>query len=701
MIQRLLKGANFLLLSWASLSLLLIFCIACFRMNGYITHPQHGYLDNFEYINFLIAQDPQAYTYFWIYFILDFFWAATLLLLIDYILRKGRKKTIVQRKKDDFTDHTLYRYVAVFALWFDVLEAIMYLSNISKSVDLVVGIKIGLYIICFLFLLYALLKEYVIPKVKSILRFLVTSILSLFFILIVYALVMAMPQGGTLIVELFYSPPNMVLLFFSLTFLTVMISHFPVYNDIWLYGKPTCVELKMSRLFESIGLGIIYYNTINHGSTDAKSYNDQIVKNLRRSLGILLYIALFNIFLSTGARYFEFSYDAQSLTILLLLIVLVIYYQYGEVYNSWKSTLEHPFASTKDKQKVVNDIIRYVSKFPVYFIFSTLFVIGISLWMYRIEWSRLSFVLVCIALGLQTFLYIYFKIARTYFKYVFFSEKIYDEHQEMYNKEVLNHFQTLRNSPPTTITVYKWLGHLSNNVKYLVSMRFIGIVSFVIITGLNLFPKLATYFNPINIIILYIALYYSIAMIIFKHILYYHRTGIPEKKRFAWELFRYGIPVLLLLVVGLAIYFSSKENDLHQLSMVDDTGPMPYKEFVDPLLKNADGSKKQNVFFVGSYGGGLKANLWNLLLFHELERLSAGKFMENTLVLSGVSGGAVGIGNYASLGHNFSSLDKIDQQITIIGRSNVLSGELTYLLGKDWIREYIPFMDHKGTDRSY
>lgn len=697
------KGANFLIVCWVTLSLILIFCIAFFRIDGYISSPQHGYVDNFKEINNIIKSNATSYPLFWLYFILDFLWAAALLLIIRYVLRKGRKNIIFKLKNKAFTVLSLYTIIACLAFLFDILEGIWYLGNFDYLIKYIINIKLGLYAICFIFLLYALLKQYVIPNVKSILRFTITSLVSIIFIIIVYALVTVMPQGGTLVVELFYSPWDIVLFFFSLAFLAIMLSHFPAYVDIWLYGSSSCVELKMPKIsYKLLGFGIIYYNTINAGSEAVKNFDNKIVKSLRRSLGILLYVAVFNIFLGTGARFFEFHFNSFALTLFVLIVTVVVYYQYGETYNYWKRTLAHPFAPQLEKKKVVNAIVKYVSGFPRYFLFSTLLVVGTAVVTIWTQWSRLSFVLICITTGCQMFLYVYFKITRTYFKYVFYSKKIHASQPQMYNVETLRLFKTLRETPNRGAnSIYCLLGHLSNNVSYLALMRLSGIISFIIIVLANISPWVAAQINPINIIILYIILFYSAVIILFKHILFYHRTPLQQQHKNLWELFRYGIPVLILFLMGWAIYSSSQENDLHELSMVPDQGAMPYEQYVDTMLYDEDGVKKKNMFFVGSYGGGLKANLWNLILFHELERMSGGQFMENTLVLSGVSGGAVGIGNYASLAGNFHAPEYIDQQITTIGESNVLSGELTYLLGWDWIREYFHLVSYHGTDRSY
>ncbi len=153
----------------------------------------------------------------------------------------------------------------------------------------------------------------------------------------------------------------------------------------------------------------------------------------------------------------------------------------------------------------------------------------------------------------------------------------------------------------------------------------------------------------------------------------------------------------------MAVFFSSLNNDLHELTLIEQKQPpLKYTEYLDSMIVSDSTSQKENYFFIGSYGGGLKANLWNLLILDKLENESQQRFYKKTLVMSGVSGGAVGIGNYSSL--LFEQKDdsiEIEKRILQIGKSNVLSNELTYLLGWDWVREYFPFPKYKGRDRSY
>ncbi len=165
--------------------------------------------------------------------------------------------------------------------------------------------------------------------------------------------------------------------------------------------------------------------------------------------------------------------------------------------------------------------------------------------------------------------------------------------------------------------------------------------------------------------------------------------------------FKYGLPSVLIILFVVLIYLGGLPNDLHKLTLVDTQERVTdYKDYLNEVTGDHP-AHSRDYFFVGSYGGGLKANLWNLLLFDELQKKSDEKFLKRTLVLSGVSGGAVGIGNYSALLYNSQDSLEMAQRIDAIGKSNVLSNEITYLLGADWVREFLPFFKYHGRDRSY
>ncbi|MGB7395756.1 MAG: hypothetical protein WA913_15320, partial [Pricia sp.] len=468
-----------------------------------------------------------------------------------------------------------------------------------------------------------------------------------------------------------------------------------------LYSDNSCVALKMDPKWRFLGFGIVYYDTLNTKTEKSRAYHNMVVKGLRRSLGILLYIAVFNIFFGVISRFYEVEFNALVLTLFLLTLTLFVYYLEGERYKLWRTTLGAKVPNGHKQEKVVKEIVGYVKRFPAYYIGCTALMVSVAVLAHFLGWSRIAVFAFLVSLGCQMFLYIQFKVARTYFKYVYYSNALYASNKNMFNPKILALFDKYdANRQRGANAFHRFFGKLSDNISYLKIMRLSGIISLAIILLANLSFAVASYLNPLNIILLYIILFYSLIVITFKHILYYHRLDVPSKRY--GNFFRYGIPLALVLLVGIIQYTANLENDLHELRLVERQGPdLNHTEFLRSMTNGTRRGTKNNYFFVGSYGGGLKANLWNLLLLQRLEQASEKGFLDRTLVMSGVSGGAVGIGNFASLVYEQQDTVEITERIEMIGNSNVLSNELTYLLGKDWAREYFPFTAYRGEDRSY
>lgn len=695
------KASNILIAIWVVISILILLCVSFFRINDYINQPQHGHFNDFDVVTRFIKENNKLFLYR-IYFVLDFIWAFFLLAIIRLLLKELENKKFFSIGSLNITVYGLFVIIATFAFVFDAIEGLCYLFNWEGSLKKITSFKVILYIFCFAFVAYWFLKKYIIPHVKSIIRFVKTSFLSIFFILIVYALITLMPQGGTLIVDLFYSPINIVLFFFLLSFLSIILSHYPIYVDIWANADNECVTLKMGkRGIRILGFGIIYYNTIKNNSEKVMAYNNKIVVMLRRSLGVLLYVAVFNIFLGIISRFFEINFNIVQATILILVITLTTYHFFGEEYIEWGIKLKSKNTSAKQKKEIIIKITKLVKWFPLYLAFCLVLVFMTAIAAHFTQWSRISLRLMILTLTCQMFLYLYFRICRTYFKYIFYSEKLKEFNSDMFDpvkEELFKKYATNPNRGKSWLLFQ--IGKLSDNIQYLQMMQLSGYVALLLIGISNFDFDFATSLNPINIILLYIILFYSIIIIAFKHVLYYHRnenTSTTYK-----DFFKYGIPVFTLILIAWSTYNGRQGNDLHQLSFVERDNPqMESSEFLKSVTNGNNSDKINNYFFVGSYGGGLKANLWNLLLLNKLEENSNQEFLKRTIAMSGVSGGAVGMANYASLLYEQEDKIAINKQINVIGNSNVLSNELVYLLGRDWAREYIPYYNHKGTDRSY
>ncbi len=695
------QGINSLIAIWILITFLILVCNGFFWINDYISSPQHALFDNFKDVSAVI----QSKNVLWyrLYFLLDFFWGLYFLIIIGSVVKDDNGVSLLNRKEYiSTTASTFYIIFACLAFLFDCIEGICYLFYWGTFLQTIYLIKMLSYSICLSFLLYWLLKTHLLPNFKAFLRFVWTSLFSILFLVIIYLLITIMPQGGTIIVDLFYNPWNILILFFLLAFLAIMISHYPIYADIWMNGDNTCVNLEMDRKIRFFGFGIIFYKRINAINAENRSFDNIRVKSMRRSLGIILYIAMFNIVFGVISQFFEVQFDVLTLTIFILVLTLFMYYLEGRKYDDWKNKLAKKDIPAEIKKQTVEKIVYYVRWFPRYYLICTFLVIVTTLCAFFLNWNRWTLILFLLALGCQMFLYVMFKIARTFFKYVYRSESLINEHKEMYDAYTLELFKTYdANQSRGDTKLGKFLGMFSHNVRYLRLMQISGLISLIALILANSIFEVATFFNPLVIILLYIIFFYSLFVIIFKHILYYHRR--PQSTYKHRNFFKYGIPMAFFILAGWMVFTAMFPNDLHQLSLVDRELPEPlsYESFLTSMTEKSSNGRAENYFLVGSYGGGLKANLWNLLLLNRLENASDKEFFNRTLVMSGVSGGAVGIGNFASLLYEQKDSASIARQIEKIGRSNVLSNELTYLLGRDLVREYFPFVSYGGRDRSY
>ena len=694
------KKQNWPLVFWVLLSLGMLICPSFFWINDYISHPQHQQFDCFETIAEIIQKEENKSKEIWyiLFFILDFAWAFLTLSIIGSTINGSTFSDFIRLTFNHWIIK-VYVIIASIAYLADFLEGILYLTYTSSNLELVTNIKIIGYIICVGFFLCWLLKQVVTMSLtRSFLRFLRTSLFSLFFIIAIYLLVTLMPQGGTLVVHLFYEPLNVVILFFLLMFLSIILSHYPVYIDIWGNDDKEEVRLKMDSRPIFLGFGIVYYDTSE--LTANSPYRDEVVKSLRRSLGILLYVAVFNIMFIVISRYFEIHLNALNITLAIFVITVFIYHLEGKTYRYWMGILHNPKVTNATLDRNINYILAYVRGFPFYFILCVVGSVVVTLIAHNLNWHMYTVLSFMIVLGLQMFLYIMFKISRTFLKYAFFTRELYFKNRRMFDRQILQRFiEFYKRYPekrPSTLKLLLMFGNLSDNITYLRLMRFSGFLSLVVILWANYNIALATFLNPIVIILFYIILIYSLFVILFKHILYYNRVRNARFKL----LFRVGIPLMLILIIGVAAYGSRQNNDLHELKKVVRKTDSNLNTYLKNRIEQSD-SLKKNYFFIGSYGGGLKANLWNLLLLNELDSIYQGEFFPRTLVMSGVSGGAVGIGNYTSLVANIEDSKSYGKEIWEIGKSNVLSNELVYLLGRDWLREYNPWSSHEGKDRSY
>ncbi|RMB63958.1 hypothetical protein EAX61_00830 [Dokdonia sinensis] len=736
-------------LYWIILVALIGFIQSIFRINDYIDIPQHGHFETFDAVSAVIKSSSRSTILaYYSYFIIELVFIALSLYIGARWIKTMDNKLV-----------RVYNVGVVVVLILEFIENVLrYMIFEGDGLEILYFVKIGVYFFCSFFIIIYVFKNLVLKKYRTVARFIITSIVSLIFIAFIYGLLTLMPQGGTLVVSMLDSFWNTFGFFFLLIFLAIILAHYPTYAELWWYGSNNVWRLKMAYWkprgdatcdsimetgrkalkekenpdkdleqervlsrqtideltteeagsFNFFGWGFIYYDTSQGTPEGKRLYNDETIKRWRRSLGILLYIAVFNIFFRVAAQYFEKDINVIGLTIFILIGSLVIYHFHGEMYNGWKISIAEALGNHKtgdQPPRPVKDVLKEIQDYCTFFPYFILISIGLSLitslLAHFVGWSGITLVFAFITLAAHLYLYMYFKICRTYLKYVFFTNELCRRQASMFNPATAYLFEKHRVKKRKDGWLRTLIGNLSNNVAFIKIMSASGFFSLLVLLLVNISFDIAAYINPINVILLYIILIYAAVFIVFKHVLYYNRNKDILKVHFTRPLL---IPIIALVILIVVSITSKEDSDLHELTLV----PIEKKDTMSRItfLKRLQSSDRQstgnNYFYIGSYGGGLKANLWNNLLLFELDSLSRKRFLHKTVAMSGVSGGAVGIGNYSALRYNAQGDPvKMRQAIEEIGQSNVLSYELALWLGADFFREPIPFNIFKGRDRSY
>ncbi|WP_340198759.1 patatin-like phospholipase family protein [Ascidiimonas sp. W6] len=708
------KAASFksyiLYSSLAISTVLMVFISTKFAINDFVSHPQFENFIHFDRCIQLI-QNKDKTTLFNAFFILDFIWAPLLLI--------SMYKIIIKLNKGFRNRNALFFIIfSIIAYAFDVMENTLYLLNNSKYLEKIVSFKKIAYLLAAIVLLYNLYKRYVHDKNRNIYFFLKTSFLSILIILVITVLITMVDQGGTILVELISTWHQVLLTFFLLNFLVVIISHYPIYMQIWnVLDKPFApdgLRLVMSKLNRVIlGFGIIYF--IPQGD---KEYDPFITKFLRRSLGILLYMSMFYVVLFTSNKYFEWDYDTAKLTGFITILLLMFFYYMEKRKERHDDILDGK--KEGDKWESAKQLTRLLKWYPQVLLAGLLSVILATIISAIFEWNRTTIIVILTVLFLNTLSYIYFRLSRSYLRYIFYSEALQSSNPHLIDEKVLKYFSNSNKAsyPFFSDLIFRtgqFLAYLSDNRKYLRFMRVGGLLSLLFIFFINLIPLYGFVFNPLNVILLYIIFYYSVIIILLKHLLFYNKTVVTDTTNTPFSsflsfqpIFKYLFPILMVVLVGWGFYSTSVGNDLHTLTLIPENqdASIPLKNTNDPSLINIKTFVEQydpiirndtvNTFFVASYGGGLKANLWNLLVLNELNRDS--NFFKNTLCFSGVSGGALGIGNYLRIHDHYATFEERNIANIRVGESNLLSTEIAYLLGADLFRRYIP-IDNLFSDR--
>ena len=467
------------------------------------------------------------------------------------------------------------------------------------------------------------------------------SWVSIMVILVILILMTQMDQGVTIFVDVLDGNGLNFLLFYALfVSLSFIISHYPVYfekrksgdsiHDIW--------EMYPKNGILGSGLGFISYTN----STSPNSSNDKFfVFSFLRKLYGLIFIS---VLIYLGWR---IQYDAIK--------------QITNGFISSKPSILHffmilgcisiphlIFANINQKNRISktneNNKIEHLL-------------------------NNLGFTLFAVILFTCLFFVVSFK----------WSEKTYVAFQ-VCNFALALFYTVFRN--------FRKNSFFANDFRYLIFLSFGALTSLVI---LILAHFKYDWFNPFVILLAQLHVFYALIVVPKKHYLYY----IHEKQlnTFTSRYFRKVHPYIFYVFVLIILVADFQGNDLHLIENIDRP-QMTHEKDVDlaTFVKEIDAkfTEKDTLYFISSYGGGMKASIWTSLLLDTLSNFKGkNNILNHTIALSGVSGGALGQSLFTALKFDNDSIS-LKPRLLKIGKTNMVSADLTYLFGRDLIFEFIP-----------
>lgn len=239
-------------------------------------------------------------------------------------------------------------------------------------------------------------------------------------------------------------------------------------------------------------------------------------------------------------------------------------------------------------------------------------------------------------------------------------------------------------------------GALSNNVTFLQATSVLGMANALFFLAINRFSGLALQVNPILVILSASFFYYGLLVVLTKNFIYYTYSG---EARATSKRLRFNF-ILLVGIVAMVVLNRLKQefpNNLFTLPLVERV--IDRELTLDSVVTQL--SKGNERYYIGCYGGGMKSNAWTMIVLKALYDQDNTIF-KKTVGISGASGGTIGLANMAAMiNANPAQPKKWDTLIRRISTENILSLDLTHILGRDTFNHlFVPWANFRGEDRS-
>lgn len=509
---------------------------------------------------------------------------------------------------------------------------------------------------------------------NSIKNYIKSSFLSLVVIFLIFLLLTNMDQAFTLFVDLIENKSQMLGLFLSFFFvntLAVSLSHYPIYN----YYSANLNESDSYTQWEKIypyrwpilrKLPVYLYSF----KEDYETKVDPIANGLRYFSGFLIHGVWMYFILKTFERNLIFTdsiWVSTKWVFYLSLILPFIFYIYLK--RNWYQANAIEEEHQRDEARN-----RWFRKVGVgYGIIGTLCVISFSVTLLWVSFSKWGLVLLLTTSYLLMLNYVFFRLARTHISQII----------------------------PLVKNPYRWLLQAIQWVevayKYLLVFLFVAGVALVYMI-INTLGSIFEWTLP-NALPILLAFFYFYYFLIANMNKYLFAAKKMKHDRTPKYFIVFSIPFILILLFFVSRIFNT-EVRTHELDLVPQTDLFISEATFIEGIRSIEGD---DLFFIASHGGGTKSNVWTLNVLNKLQQKTQGKLLEQTIAVSGASGGSLGVALYLSLfKENQTDYEQIQQKIDAIAKENFTSIDLTLTFGLDSYRKLWPLNKNIGLkDRPY
>ncbi len=673
------------------LSLLITWITYCFNVGPYhqvISHPQFNHFNHLDQYKDIIVHSGM-WNWYRSFFIVDLLWAPTVLLLIFRLATIKAKQ--IEKKWTGLIWILLVSSILAYA--FDILENISYLSIPRQplsfmTINEIVNLKNLFYaLVVFSFLLF-LYQYFIYPHLGEIRRSVKATRFSLIICILLLLLTTQMDQGSTVIIHLLEHPLNIVAAILFLNVLALACAHYPDYVDMnTTHDEKVIWDMKPAWM-KTIGIGFILYSfqdaptglranlVPQRQASNSYTYAKKFIGHFRKGIGGFLWLTWLYTLLFLYKKYTYPELPLNTLIILLSIAYGYLYHICSQIKNKWdahftkhKKEFEDAITNSnkREKEKVLQTLITPMFKafFLATLISFLLVMVLASLTIYfacQKDWE-MSGLFLFLTSGINLIFYIFFQHFRKVYSYY------------------------------TTPVYFRWLliPYLNDDYVYILFFWLMGLIG---LSSIIYFTTNPSCVNPLVFILIFFYLYYGFFTNLLKHHIYYKSPDTPKADKWWLKLeekfFISYVPILPLLIFAWFVFAGQAGNKLHVLHPVSPQGE---ELSVDAYLKKyteIHDTSKYHPYFLATYGGGLRASVWTMLLLEKMEEDNP-RFYNSTLAMSGVSGGFVGLSMYNAIREEYNNKDTIRSKIDTIGKHNILSIEVAYLLGADLIRDMEPY----------